>query len=311
MPLQLPDSDLYVGLAGIDLGGGTYCLGDGITVAPTYAHLFAPMLIHFERPAAGRKFPSFIQSASGGFSYDIEALLHIPAACDPGRENARVDLIWWLVALLRLRGFPSLTAPVLSAVPFSAITADGEPRLWSMEVTPWRILGAKSLSQEHVPQVMDWVAGIWRPGLDLLNASEDFDVAFRALDHSMWTPTFSLGLLSLWAALERLFSPSRMELCFRIPAAIATYLEPPGETRFARYKAIKKLYDARSSIAHGRSQEVAAEYAATYVLLRDCLARMLDSHAVPERPQLEAQLFGCPRTADQKNSPDKTPDGTR
>jgi hypothetical protein len=60
-----------------------------------------------------------------------------------------------------------------------------------------------------------------------------------------------LGLVAVWGALERLFSPSHVELSFRVSANIAAYLELPGRGRYACFKKIKGLYEIRSKAAHG------------------------------------------------------------
>ena len=48
-------------------------------------------------------------------------------------------------------------------------------------------------------------------------------------------------MVSLWAGLESLFSPSTMELRFRVSALISSYLHEHGKERQNLYKKIMKL----------------------------------------------------------------------
>ena len=99
-------------------------------------------------------------------------------------------------------------------------------------------------------------------------------------------------MVAIWAALEALFSPSTTELRFRVSALIASYLEPPGELRQSRAKAIGKLYDKRSSAAHGKSTHEDDDLLASFNLLGEVLRRMIEQGRVPTKPELEGMLFG-------------------
>lgn len=89
-----------------------------------------------------------------------------------------------------------------------------------------------------------------------------------------------------------MFSPAHYELRFRVSATIASYLEPPGRERWACYRRVKKLYDARSKAAHGSQVEEADPLFETYALLKRALTRMIEDNYVPTREDLEAMLFG-------------------
>lgn len=94
------------------------------------------------------------------------------------------------------------------------------------------------------------------------------------------------------AALERMFSPpSHQELRFRISAAIATFLEPPGGRRHELHRQVKRLYDARSATVHGGDELEFRSLCETYQLLRRSLRKMIETRAVPTQEQLEAGLL--------------------
>jgi hypothetical protein len=109
---------------------------------------------------------------------------------------------------------------------------------------------------------------------------------------SKWHASPQLGLLALWGALERLFSPSMQELRFRVSANIATYLENRGDARQALFKRITKLYDLRSAAAHGTGECDITPYQETYAIARRVILRMIETRRVPSKADQEATLFG-------------------
>jgi hypothetical protein len=127
--------------------------------------------------------------------------------------------------------------------------------------------------------------------LSLSNA--EFSLAADAMDSGQFVQSTALTLVSLWGALEALFSPSTSELKFRVSALIAAYLEPPGKARLDLQREVAKLYDKRSAAAHGKPKHTAADLLATFQLLRRVLLSMIDAGTVPTKSDLEERLFGA------------------
>jgi hypothetical protein len=169
-------------------------------------------------------------------------------------------------------------------------TMDGEPTFWPIEMDPHSLV-----VEEHRrfvdPSTLDWIKNHWREGGALMKQSGDFNVAFQAFDESLRHRSYPVGLVTLWGALERLFSPSHQELAFRISASIASYLEPAGASRFELYKAVKKLYGARSKAAHGSGGDDHAAFVDTYKLLKRALLKMIETRHVPGRNEIESLMF--------------------
>src|SRR5207253_701484 len=117
-------------------------------------------------------------------------------------------------------------------------------------------------------------------------------LAFQAIDSSIWNQHAAFGLIAVWGALERLFSPSQTELSFRTSANIAAYLEPPGRERHICFRKAKGLYDSRSKAAHGSGEADLMPYAESYAIARRVLLKMVESRHVPNKKELEANLFG-------------------
>jgi hypothetical protein len=132
----------------------------------------------------------------------------------------------------------------------------------------------------------------WTATHQLLNGNSEFALAVEAIDTGQFVQSTALALVSLWGALEALFSPSTSELKFRVSALIAAFLEPPGTGRATLQKEIAKLYDKRSAAAHGKPKHQPEDLLATFNLLRRVLIKMISSGKVPSKDDLEGMLFG-------------------
>lgn len=285
-------SEIFAGIAGLELPVDEFDFGEGVRVRRTYAHVMAPYLAAFSPAKPGKPHPAPWKAVSGGFSFDIQAELHVPLNFTRRQWFDRLNTVWWLLSLIRIRTAPNAVVPVIASMPFAEIpSAECEPRFWPLEMSPHRLVAVRTHGSSTVAD-LEWIRLHWLQAGALMGQNEDFNVAFQAFDHCIWSSTVQLGLLSLWAALERLFSPSRAELCFRIPAAIATFLEPPGKSRYACHKSVKKLYDARSGAAHGRPTEVDRPFVETHSFLRKVLLKIIEEDHVPSQTELEARLFG-------------------
>ncbi len=100
-------------------------------------------------------------------------------------------------------------------------------------------------------------------------------------------------MMLFWGALERLFAPQSSEKRFRLSAAIAAFLEPPGPARLVLFRDVQKLYVARSSTAHGsRSGATVDNFSDSYDLLQRALTKIIDENRLPTQELTDELLFG-------------------
>jgi len=284
-------TELYAGLSGISLVPTTFDLGHGIQISQTYAHFMAPFLMAFKPPSPGKPHPAPWKSAKGGLAIDIAAELFLPLSYRP-EDLDRLNTIWWIVALLRLKIGASVFVPVVSSERFSSIPSiSEEPELLPIEIHLNRLVPYGGSGPQLRADDLEWLKSHWEPGSQLLK-NEDFSTAFISVDSCLWNSNPALALVMIWGALERLFSTSHQELSFRVSANIATFLEAPGRGRFTCFKRVKSLYDSRSRAAHGANLEAAEPFVETYALARRALLKMIENRHVPTKNELEAALFG-------------------
>ncbi|HCW89250.1 MAG TPA: hypothetical protein DHU56_04225 [Marinobacter sp.] len=142
-------------------------------------------------------------------------------------------------------------------------------------------------------EALEWVCNHWETTKKLVDSSSEFALASVSIDQGQFIQNTALTLVSLWGALEALFSPSSAELRFRVSALIASFLEPPGTDRKERQKKIAKLYDERSKAAHGRPKHSQQHLLDTFNLLREVLFKIIEQGSVLTSDQLDSILFGA------------------
>ncbi len=285
---------LYGGLSGAELPTASFELGEGVALKRTYAHLMSPCLMAFARPGPEGYHPAPWKAAKGGFGFDIEIEMRVPNTSILSSNADPRETIWWIVALLRIAQVPYLTVPVISDQSFQTVRESKvEPMIEPFETEPRIMSSAEGSRPEIPPDTLDWVREKWITGGKLLNSNPGFYSAFKAFDTATVRGKTSSSLLALWGGLEQIFSPSPGELRYRVSSMLASYLEPPGESRLELYKKILRLYIERSVAAHTAKEIEQGPLVETYVLMRNVLVRIIDENVIPTQQDMEARLFGC------------------
>jgi hypothetical protein len=294
---------LYVGLTDLPLGEKQIDLGDGVFLRGADATFMSALLLVntdevSQRSAVGPMrndgFPPLPRPAFwqyGGRRTHITAELAIPNTIHP-TFSQQFALARFIGSLLRLRT-PAIRMHAMSGHPFTElIRVEGEgPRIIPLESFHQHSrLGLAETAP--IVETLHWVQSNWRAAHRLYASSSEFRLAADALDSAHFLQNEALALVSLWAAMEALFSPSTSELKFRVSALIASYLEEPGNARRSRQRAIASLYDKRSAAAHGKPKHQSADLVATFALLRSILIKMVQQRNVPSRDELDSLLFG-------------------
>ena len=283
----------FFGLHGLQLPEPSLELGRGVVVRETYAHIFAPFMVAFAPPEVSNKYhPGPWSAASGGISYDISAELVVPIENEGGTEKA-LQTARVVLLLLRLGVNPAITLPVFSNLAFTQESAtEKHQTLHPFEIQN-RSFALKVDEEVASFDSLKWVQDHWQVTQELVNGSSEFALATEAIDQGQFIHNTALTIVSLWGALEALFSPSTSELRFRVSALISSFLEAPGTSRRERQKKIAKLYDKRSAAAHGRPKHDQQHLLDTFNLLREVLMKIIESGSVPSSYQLDSMLFGA------------------
>ncbi len=225
-----PNGPVYGGLTGLRLPAEPVDLGHGVMLTSTYAHIFCPYVMAFARPDhPGAHHPGPWKTPGFSTAFDITAQLAIPESVGKSSaERARAALI--IVFAMRMWCDPAIALPVASTVPFSELpaTPDADAQISTLEISERRFrLGLRNPDHDPLEGLHD-VATHWMTAFSLYEQSSEFQLATDALTTGQFVGNSALLMVSLWGALEAIFSPSTSELKFRVSSLIASYLYPPG-----------------------------------------------------------------------------------
>lgn len=286
-------ADFFVGLTSIDVGPEPLDLGRGVSLQRTQARFLTPLTLeNLDRTAheTGQR-PAYWQFSAERMDLTAELKISTVDADDFSSCIARASII---VFTIRLWCDPSVTMPVFADRSFSTLAsmeADDRARVAPLEASP-RFFALEPVNRNGMAEKLEWVKANWGKAEALYQQSQEFRIAADALSAGQFIRNDALALISLWGALEALFSPSTTELKFRVSALIAAYLEPAGPRRLSKQKEIAALYDKRSAAAHGKPRHNSEDLLNTFNLTRSALLRMIRDEAVPSKQKLEELLFG-------------------
>jgi hypothetical protein len=283
---------LYIGLSGLLLKDTIIEFPLAVRLERTYAHMMSPITLAFAPAPIDGHHPPPWKAARGGFGQDITAQLTVPVSAAED-ANARLEVARIIVFLLRLWSDPSIVAPAISNMPFSDIACAGDATAYIMPLEHRQRFFALGLQDDSKTLAsLTWVVEHLPSALKLAKESAEFRLASHAMNAGQFIEDSALILISLWGALETIFSPSTSELRFRVSALISAYLYPAGPERIAHQKQIADLYDKRSAAAHGKRKHANNDVLLTFELLRKVLIQIICDGQVPTKTQLEARLFG-------------------
>jgi hypothetical protein len=139
-----------------------------------------------------------------------------------------------------------------------------------------------------------WVYEQFRTFNLLASESEAFRLALEAAIDWRYAKEPRLAVGRLWSGIEAVFGISS-ELVSRISSLCASLLEERGESRKARFYAVKKLYGLRSKAVHGEAlsqDQLVAAMNDSYCLLRDLLLLTIEKRHVLTAEDFDDALFG-------------------
>ncbi len=285
---------MFAGLAGVTLDVPEADLGYGVKLSNSYAHLFAPFMMAFSPAPKGSHHPGPWVAVRGGLGFDLTVQLEVPATMVTALSLEPMYVAWWITAMLRLRVGPTFLVPTVGEQSFQEAKEQHAKAVYHPIEVESHILTLDAEARRNISETdAAWVSKHWVEASKLYQSNDNFRVLFEATDQSMFVRHRSLALLSLWGGLEAVFSPDKAELRYRISSSLASFLEPAGIRRMNAQKMIAKLYDSRSSAAHGREDKKADSLQQTYSLARRAVVKMIEQNRVPTHTELEAKLFGA------------------
>lgn len=283
-PNQIP---IYAAFRGAGLDVPSFELGHGLVLSRIDAYLPAPLLAGLLPGVPEINHPALRALAAQGPGLDLSAQLFIPAEFNPHRWLDRVNTVWWMATLLRLRGTPEVQVPLLSSEPFAGTPRTGEGvGFWPVEIEARQLPFEPDAPRQISADDLFWIEAHWFPAGRLVVRNVPFNNAVKALDkaYSMTHPAPSVA--ALWESLETLFGQAG------VPGKAASFLTPEGASRAALREGVSRLYEARSAAEAGH-EPPEGFLAETYAIVKRVFLKIIEENRVPTREEIEAGRFGA------------------
>jgi hypothetical protein len=149
------------------------------------------------------------------------------------------------------------------------------------------LLQRNALKAKATNEQLFWIGRHLKDAIELSKESPLFELLCSAIDEAYEHHNPSSALINLVGVLEQIFSPDNSgESRFRTSILIATYLEKPGKDREIFFNRVRKVYDWRSQVAHGKHIKELDPLHETYSLLIPIAIKMLLEKRVPKPEEL-------------------------
>lgn len=274
---------IFAGLSGVEMTDNQFDLGQGIYIRKTYAHLFAPFMVAFNPPGKFKHHDGPWKATKGGLSFDINVELEIPSLKIFDSLSGQEEGSWLLAFMLRLASYPFINVAAISDMPFREVTDESSPTIYPFE-TKHRIFTSSDKTKPIISENdLMWLKDHWEKTAELLIEHPELHSAFKAFDFASIQGKSSTSLLSVWGAIEHLFSYNMGagEIKYRVCFNLASYLTEDSEKRDELYKELSKLYKDRSKVAHTSKDIEHSPLISSYVHLRNAFIKIIQTGAIP------------------------------
>lgn len=276
---------LFGGVAGIKLSKPSLTIVPGFELRATYAKIFAPYMMAFRRPGPGAEYGEPWRAARGGISIEISIEAFLEDRVRPTGLN-RLNTLWWLLALIRLRTGANARMPVISNMEFrDVVLSKVEPSLLTIEMSPHQIQTVQNPPSEISSEDLDWICQNFVSGSTLLEA-QNFYRSILTFDNAVWAQNSGSAILMIWAAMECLFRPGRQGITKALSSLLASYLHPPGSGRDREFRNVYDLYNARGAAVHDAKHPEIDELRNSFLIARRVLIQCIERRELPNNQVL-------------------------
>jgi len=281
---------LYGAVCGIKLPQLEVHIADGLVLRKSYAHVMSPYLVALSPVTPMGIHGGPWKVVSGGLGFDAYAELALKHQARPYCFD-RVNTIWFIAALLRLRHSVGIKVPVISDTAFQEIALiEEEPVFWPIEMAATAFCYDRSQKDENIPtEVLGWIAKYSVQISNLLATHPHLLNAFRAYDGTHSASNVNTAKMLLWSAAEALFRPGDRDIKKTLAKLISTFLFSPSPARDSCFSKVSRLYQVRGKITHAAEQTDGQTLLETAHIIRDCFVKAFEQGTAPDRTVLLEQ----------------------
>ncbi|MCB6178283.1 hypothetical protein LHP98_09085 [Rhodobacter sp. Har01] len=273
---------LYAAFTGISVKESVE-ISNGLRLDPTYAHVMAPFILAFSPAEDGKPHPGPWKSASGGLAVDVYAQATLDEGVNIGAFD-RLNSIWFLATLLRLRISNAIRVPIISDTSFSEVAGGAEPVLWPVEFNQSSQVLPFQTAVDPLVGLL-WVSQHIERGADLMT-DEGFSLAIQSNDRACHVDSLGTAMVLLWSSVEALFRPGGRDIAKTLSRMVATYLSDDTGVRDRTYQEIRALYKVRGDMVHAARMPDRISVESTAKVARQVLIRTIEEGQLPDGQRL-------------------------
>lgn len=282
-PFDIDTDRLFGGISGVLSPAEEFSLGYGLTFRRTYAKLTAPYILAFAPPPKPSAPSPGPWAAVGEKSLTMNVELELAGEAKLG--FSRINTLWFVVALMRLKMALPIKMPVLSDRPLQTVPENTErANVFPVEVQLQQLLTAPVTKPSNAD--FEWLRDNLFAAAELMK-DPVFNRAFQTLDGGVHSQNAGAGIVIAWASLETLLRPGNARITERVCRALAAYLNDPGPERDRAFTYIERCYAARGGAAHAGTPPEAEQFQTAFRLARSALLRSIERR---KRPDIEFLL---------------------
>lgn len=277
-------------------GGLTNCLlpveeyemCEGIKFRKIFSHFMHTNTMAFSRALPGKHHPAPWVALPGSTGEDIEVELVVD---EHNLFHSQIEihtLIWLIVSLIRIAYKPDINIIILSKCGIEEMkNTDGNDVAAVYETKKRRFKRDDAIIEL---QVLDWIKENLSGAINLYK-KEQYKTLLHAFDYAQYNELTSTSMISIWGALEQVFSANAGELRYRVSISLATYIEEIGQKRYDLYKKIQKLYDERSNAAHRNAKIKMEDLLESFYILSQIIIKITERKTIPDQETLEKMIL--------------------
>ena len=266
----------------------------GIYFKKTYCHFFQTNMLAFTRAQPGKAHPAPWVALPGSKGNDIEVEIVIEDDNLYKEYIEPYNLIWLIVSLVRVCFKPNINICILSKCGIESIKDTQEKNSVAVYETKDRKFKKDDIVINSI--MLDWIKDNISAAVELYK-NEQYKTLLQAYDYSQYNNLTSTSMISIWGALEQIFSSNAGELRYRVSISLAAYLENIGLERFRLYKKIQKLYDARSQAAHRNASVKSEDLLLSFNILSKVIIKITEVKAIPNQEDIEKMILAPEKNA--------------
>lgn len=274
---------LFGGITGANLEIPEAKIASGLSIREAYAHVFSHPIIAFSKP----KYPDahhpgpWIAAEGGGLAFDVSIEVGLNVGERPSGFD-RLNTLWWVTSLLRLRTGAPLRMPVVSNVAFSlAAQENSRPTIWSLETNSNQLRLKPEDSSTISASDIDWLKKNFHQGHHAMQISK-FNEGYRMFDSLIWSHDIRAAVILAWSSIETVLRPPHQGKKKALSAALATFLFDQKPERDKAFQVFSNLYETRSEATHAASIPSPESYFSVIDLARKFFSKCLENGQAPE-----------------------------